>query len=262
MIPSVVPTTPGDGNLPDVPQINYAPAPPSMVAEPSPTPSPLAGRTPSPIPLFGRPYPIDLPTALRLADDQNPEIAEARVAIIAASAQQLAAYGILMPTLNAGTSYHGHSGNLERSTGQILNVSQQSVNIGAGIRSISAETISIPGVNIFAALTDAIYNPLATHQTLVGSRFNAAATANSVLLEVSTLYLELLGAQAELGSWRASSTEADEVAKIVIDYFLTGQGRKADADRADTKETPGLFQAEILQGRGGSRRRLGDSRRG
>ena len=48
------------------------------------------------------------------------------VAILSASAQQLAAYSILMPNLNGGASYHGHSGNLQRSTGQILNVSSQS----------------------------------------------------------------------------------------------------------------------------------------
>jgi outer membrane protein TolC len=188
-------------------------------------------------------FPIDLPTALRLADDQNPEIAVARVAIMAATAEQLASYSILLPTLNGGPTYHAHSGNLLRSTGQVLNVSSQSFYVGAGARTWAAETLAIPGVNIYAALTDAIYRPLAANQAVIGARFQAAATANDVLLDVSTRYIELLGAQAVLASWQESAAEADEIVRIVQDYFLTGQGRKADADRAETERR--LFQADI-----------------
>lgn len=212
---------------------------------PTSAPSALAGATPETIPQANPAYPIDLPTALRLADDQNPEIGEARVAIIAALAQQLAAYSLLVPSLNAGASYHAHTGNLQRSTGQVLNVSSQSLYVGAGARAIAAESVGIPGVNIFSPLTEAIYEPLAARQRVAGARFNAAATAFGVLLEVSRLYLDLLGAESELASWRASASEADEIARVVIDYYLTGQGRKADADRADAERR--LFQAEIVR---------------
>ena len=206
-------------------------------------PTPTAGGTPPTVPEATAPYAIDLPTALRLADDQNPEIAEARVAILAATAQQLAAYSILLPSLNAGPTYHAHTGNLIRSQGQILNVSSQSLYIGAGARTLAAETIGIPGVNVAAALTDAIYQPLAARQNVAGARFNAAATANEVIREVSVRYVELIGARAMLDAWRGSAAEADEIVRIVTDYFATGQGRKADADRAETERR--LFQAEI-----------------
>ena len=214
-----------------------------LPAEVAPAPSALAGATPPTIPEASAPYAIDLPTALRLADDQNPEIAEARVAILAATAEQLAAYSILLPSLNAGTNYHAHTGNLIRSTGQVLNVSSQSLYVGAGARTLAAETVNIPGVNVFGALTDAIYQPLAARQRVAGARFNASATANEVLLEVSRRYLELIGARATLEAWRNSAAEADEIARVVADYFATGQGRKADADRAETERR--LFQAEI-----------------
>src|SRR5207244_2871714 len=47
-------------------------------------------------------YPIDLSTALRLAEVENPAIAEARAAISAALALQQSARALLLPTLNAG----------------------------------------------------------------------------------------------------------------------------------------------------------------
>ena len=215
----------------------------ALPGETAPSPSPTAGATPPTIPEATPPYAIDLPTALRLADAQNPEIAEARVAILAALAEQLASYSLLLPSLNAGPTYHAHTGNLIRSTGQVLNVSSQSLYIGAGARTLAAETVNIPGVNVFSALTDAIYRPLAARQAVAGARFNAAATANEVLREISGRYLELIGARATLEAWRESATEADEIARVVADYFATGQGRKADADRAETERR--LFQARI-----------------
>ena len=222
---------------------SVAPPPVALPAETAPSPSPTAGATPPTIPEATAPYAIDLPTALRLADDQNPEIAEARVAIMAALAEQLASYTLLFPSLNAGPTYHAHTGNLLRSTGQVLNVSSQSLYVGAGARAVAAETVNIPGVNIFSALTDAIYRPLAARQAVAGARFNAAATANEVLREVSDRYLELIGTRATLEAWHESASEADEIARIVADYFATGQGRKADADRAETERR--LFQARI-----------------
>src|SRR5258708_2285087 len=48
-------------------------------------------------------YPIDLTTALRLAEAENPLIAEARQRVGEALALQLRANVLMLPTLNAGT---------------------------------------------------------------------------------------------------------------------------------------------------------------
>ncbi len=66
-------------------------------------------------------YPIDLSTALRLAEAENPTIAVARARIIEALALQTAARALLLPSINPGTNYHLHTGNLQRSSGTILN---------------------------------------------------------------------------------------------------------------------------------------------
>ena len=214
----------------------------------APVPTPEAiGRTaavpPATIPLSSPPYPIDLTTALRLADVENPTIAEARVAILAALAEQQAARSLLLPSLNAGANYHGHDGNLQRSSGRILRLSEQSFYVGGGTRTLAAESVAIPAVSIVSPLTDAIFEPLAARQRVAGARLNAAATGNSVLLEVAKLFLELLGAEARLESRRLSASQAAEIVKIVADYAATGQGRKADADRADSDLR--MLQGEI-----------------
>ena len=205
-----------------------------------PTP---AATTPPTIPQSAAPYPIDLSAALRLADGQNPVIGEARILIMGALAERQAARALLLPYLNAGTNYHDHTGPLQRSSGSILQLTEQSLYVGGGARTLAAESIAIPAVNIFTPLTDAIYEPLAAQQRVVGARFNASDTANKVLLEVASLYIDLIGAEATLEARRQVAADADRIADSVAAYAATGQGRKSDADRAEADRR--LFQVEI-----------------
>ena len=204
------------------------PEAPPRTSEASPL---LLALTPS-IPQGGPSYPIDLPTALKLADSENPTIAEARVMILDALAQQLIARSLLVPTLNAGGNYHGHTGKLLRAGGRVLSISEQSLYFGGGARSLAGESVAIPAVNIFSPLTDAIHEPLVARQRVAERRFDASSTANDVLLDVARLYLDLVGAQAELESRRQSASQAEVLVKVVDSYAATGQGRKADSDRA------------------------------
>src|SRR5208337_1728147 len=59
-------------------------------------------------------YLIDLSTALRLAEAENPTIAAARARIIEALALQTAAGALLLPSTNPGKNYPPHTGNLQR----------------------------------------------------------------------------------------------------------------------------------------------------
>ncbi|WP_435010517.1 TolC family protein [Tundrisphaera lichenicola] len=183
-------------------------------------------------------------SALRLADRQNPEIGEARVVILEALAERQAARALLLPYLNVGTNYHNHNGPLQRSSGAILPLTaEQSLYVGGGARTLAAESLGIPAVNIFSPLTEAIFEPLAAQQRVIGTRFEASDTANKVLLEVSRLYIELVAAKAILEVRRENASEADKIADSVAAYAATGQGRRADADRADADRR--LFQVEI-----------------
>ena len=194
-----------------------------------------ANSTPS-IPAPAQELPIDLPSALRLADSANPLIGEARSQIAIALANLTAARVLLLPTLNAGGNYHAHTGDLQRSTGNILSLSNQSFYVGGGAVAIGPGSVDVPAVNVSAALTDALYEPLAARQRVDASGFDASATANSVLLEVSTLYQDLHGAGALLTARRRSEADAAEVVKITAGFARTGQGRQADADRARSEQ--------------------------
>ncbi len=105
-------------------------------------------------------YPIDLTTALRLAEVENPEIAETRVRIREALAFLQGARALAVPTLNAGTMYHGHTGDLQRSSGRILSLSEQSLYFGGGSRTVAAESMMFPAVNIVSPFADVLFEPL------------------------------------------------------------------------------------------------------
>jgi outer membrane protein TolC len=190
-------------------------------------------------------YPIDLTTALRLAEAENPLIAEARQRIVEALAVQQGARALLFPSLNAGTNYHAHTGNLQRSSGRILNLDEKSLYFGGGAGAYAASPLEIPAVNIYSPLTDAIFEPLAARQQVEGARFNATATAYRVLLEVSQLHFELLAAEADLGVRRLSASQEAEVARLTRAYAEAQQGRDADAERAATELS--LIENEIRQ---------------
>ena len=189
------------------------------------------------VPAAEQEYPIDLTTALRLAEAENPRIAEARQRIGEALAVQRGARALLFPTLNLGTNLHVHTGNLERSSGRILNLNESSLYVGGGAGAMAASPVEIPAVTIYSQLTDAIFEPLAAHQRVEESRFVASATANGILREVAELHFELLAAEADLRVRREAVRQAEEVARLTRAYADAQQGREADAERASTELT-------------------------
>lgn len=207
-------------------------------ARPSPTssagPTIAVTVTPPVVPPPAQVFPVDLTTALRLAEVENPEIALARQRILEAAALRQAAYALLIPTLNAGFSYHGHDGNLQRSSGHTLAVSQQAIYAGGGTFASASNPVTIPAVTISSALADAIFEPLAARQNVARTEFDARATANTILLDVSTLYFDLVGAYTTLQFWQQTEAEANEIARLTAAYARSGEGFTSDADRART----------------------------
>ncbi|MBY0525273.1 MAG: TolC family protein [Gemmataceae bacterium] len=204
-------------------QTGFAPAP-------SDAPSPSAA-TPD-IPPSADERPIDLATALALAGADNPTIALAVEAVRASEADLLLARSLLLPSLNAGSSFNLHRGNLQSSQGIILDVDRQSLYAGAGSFAVGTGTVGIPGVRLTAHLADALYQPAAARHMVQAQRFDAAATRNTILLEVATRYLDLVSAEARLAALRQSEAEAAEVVRLTANFTKVGQGRASDEDRA------------------------------
>jgi outer membrane protein TolC len=176
--------------------------------------------------------PIDLETALVLAGVDNPTIALAQEAVRASLAEQLQARALLFPSVNAGANYRLHRGNLLSSGGIIRDVHSDSLYYGAGADAKATGTPGTPGIRIYTHLADALYEPQAARQRVAGSRLDAQATRNTVLLEVATRYFALLGAEALLQEVRQSERDLGEVVRLTTNFARTGQGRQGDADRA------------------------------
>ena len=103
---------------------------------------------------------------------------------------------------------------------------------GLAVRTVAAESVAIPGVNILTPLTDAWFEPLAARQRVAASRFHARATENDILMDVAVLHLELIGNQALLEANCLSESQAYELVRVTAAYAAAGQGRQADAYRA------------------------------
>jgi outer membrane protein TolC len=187
---------------------------------------------------------IDLPAALRLADRVNPDIGISRQAISESMSIQQGARVLLLPSITGGANYHDHNGNLQRARGAILNLpAEQSLYFGGGARTLAAESVAFPAIRVFSHLGDAIFEPLAARQLVQVRRFDARATTNNVLLNVSTQYMELMGAEAQLEVLRVSQRNAVEITELTDQFARVGQARRADADRMTTEAR--LIESEI-----------------
>lgn len=230
-----------------VPQSNLErlPQPQSeFTVEAVPAPQPSA-TGPIVVPSSGgdKRYPIDLAAALRLADRANPEIGISREAIEESLAALLRARVILLPSLTGGTNYHQHNGNLQRAGGAILGLSEQALYVGGGAQTVGAQTIVVPAIRVLAHVGDAIFEPLAARQQTTVRRFEAGATFNSVLLNVSTRYIELMAAEAQLEALHRSQRDAAEAVRISTNFARVGEGRQADANRMQTEAS--LIDSEV-----------------
>ncbi len=175
---------------------------------------------------------IDLPTALQLAETENPTIALGRQAIVEAVALENGARALLIPTLNAGGNYHLHQGVLQTSFGLIRNLNEQSLYVGGGARTLAAETVAIPAVRIFSHLGDALFAPLAAGQVVCSRSADSIAISNQTLLAVVERYLALAMAEASLDAIHRGEESMRVVVLATAAYAKIGQGREGDFNRA------------------------------
>ncbi len=179
--------------------------------------------------------PIDLGTALQLANVQNPEFNVARTRILEAAAMRQLAAAYFLPSINPGLDYDSHTGNLQQSSGNILSVNRSSFYVGAGSNAIAAGTVNIPGVYYFGNIGVGVFNYLASRQTVRQREFESIAVRNQVFLLVTSAYSELLRAEGRRSVQIQARDEAKIVARLTAHFNETGLGRAADANRAATQ---------------------------
>jgi outer membrane protein TolC len=213
---------------------NLAPLP----AQP-PNPAEASGLAPLPISpptiLALNAQPIDLATALQLANVQNPAFNVARTRILEAVAMRQLAAAYFLPSINPGMNYDSHTGNLQQSNGNILSVNRSAVYVGAGSNAVAAGTVNIPGVYYAGNLGSGVFAYLSSRQAVRQREFESIAVRNQVFLQVTWAYSELLRAEGHKSAQVQAREEARLIAKLTSDYANTGQGRAADANRAATQ---------------------------
>ncbi|HVC98778.1 MAG TPA: TolC family protein [Pirellulales bacterium] len=179
--------------------------------------------------------PIDLPTALRLANADNLQVALAREQIRQALARVERAQTLWLPSIRGGTSYNRHDGSIQNVDGTQFNTSRGAFYSGLGAGVYGAGTPIVPGVYANFSLADAIFQPLAARQFAAGRQRAAAAATNDAILNVSLGYLELLRAHQDLSISLDIREKAQRLADVTADYARTGEGLQSDADRLQTE---------------------------
>jgi len=192
--------------------------------------------------------PIDLGTVLRLAGIRNPQLLLARQRVLEAVALRQFAAAQILPTLNGGSSYDAHTGNLQQSSGNMLSTNRSSVYVGNGAFAVAAGTVAIPGVMLSGNIAEGVFLYLTSRQVVQARAWAGAAEQNQALLRAALAYCELIRAEGHRAITEQIRDQAAEVARITAAYARTGQGRQADADRAATELA--RRRAELRQAEG------------
>jgi len=179
--------------------------------------------------------PIDLATALRLANVDNPEIRLARERVREAVALRQLAAAQFLPTINIGSNFDHHLGPVQQSNGELLKVNRDSLYLGLGTGAVSSGTVNIPGVFWSANVSEVWHNALISRQIVRQRAFESEAVRNEMLLRVASAYLELHRAAGRQAIAQQVREDAREVAKVTAIYVKGKQGRQSDADRAATE---------------------------
>ncbi|HEY5313780.1 MAG TPA: TolC family protein [Pirellulales bacterium] len=133
------------------------------------------------------PFPINLATALRLADARPLMIAAAQASAWVAEAQLQRAQFIKVPELDIGVDYVRHDG-----PGPDFNHGVSYSQFTPGQGGILSQNLNWlyggGGLNLIVPSTDAIFQPLFARQVLNSRRFDIQAAKNDALLAIAEAY--------------------------------------------------------------------------
>lgn len=182
--------------------------PPAAAALASPTTLPAndAPKLPAapPLQVDDRPLPINLPTALQLANVQAVDIAAASERIQAASAALEQAQVLWLPTITVGGDYNRHDGLNQDTQGNVFPNSRSSMMFGFGTGIGSAAILNV---------CDAIFAPLAARQQLNARQADRQTASNDTLVAVSDAYFNLQQARGELAGAMAATQRTEELVR-------------------------------------------------
>lgn len=188
---------------------------------------------------------IDLSTALMLTSGRSPEVAWAQARIEESKAQLERAQMLWLPSLRAGANYNKHEGRIQDVAGSIIETSRGSAFSGLGAGAVGAGSPSVPGVVAQFHLSDAVFQPRITQQTVRARSARARAASHDELLKTAHAHLQLLKATQELAVVTQTVGQFEELERVTREFAAAGQGLESDHDRARTELA--LRRNELLQ---------------
>jgi outer membrane protein TolC len=173
--------------------------------------------------------------ALAMAAGQNPQVAFASARVSEAFAQLDRADALWLPSINAGVNYNKHEGRIQDVRGEVFDTSRGALYSGLGAQAVGAGSPAVPGVVARFHLSDAVFQPRIAESFVAAQRQLSRAAVNDVVLATSLAYLELLVAAQERAIVAETLTNAEQLAELTGSYAESGQGTRADADRAQAE---------------------------
>ncbi len=172
-------------------------------------------------------YPINLATALQLAQVRSLDIRVAAERVAAADAQLDLARSRWLPTVVFGGDYSHHDGRVQDIVGNVLTTTRDSVMVGAGPTAVFSPS-------------EAIFSTLAAKQTVTARGHDFRASKNDTLLAVAEAYFNLQQARGELaGAMEAERLAADlarRTEKLAVGLAQPVEVHRANAELARRKE--------------------------
>jgi len=134
-----------------------------------------------------KPLPINLATALRLADARPVIIAAAQASVQVAAEQLALARVAWLPSLNVGAGYYRHDGATQGQSGNFYINSKDQFLAGGG-------------VTARFAMTDALFAPLAARQVLRARQIDMLTARNDALELMAEAYFNVQQARGRLAA--------------------------------------------------------------
>ena len=161
---------------------------------------------------------IDLPSALRLADERNLDIAIYVERVAEASARLTEARTLAVPTLRVGGSESRHDGTLQETGGRIVDADRAARFSGLGVGAVGAGDVSPAGLSLSVDIADAIFQPLVARQNRDAAVASAVVNRRAMLVDVASAYLEWIRARAERSIVAEALARAVELATLTASF--------------------------------------------
>jgi outer membrane protein TolC len=172
-------------------------------------------------PLDKRSLPINLATALQLANARGLDIQFAAARVQAAFAALERTKVLWLPNIVSGADLTRHDGQIQDIVGNVFGTSRQALFVGAG-------------PNIQFAVTDALYAPLAARQIVRARQAEQQAVANDTMLAVADAFFGVQQARGDLSGAESFVRSAEELVRRA-EQLAPGLAPPLEANRARTE---------------------------